>query len=74
MNRKRQFVMACPCTRINILGADPRMNPFNNDYFNGRCNRVRNPYSGTYDRIPWNVGDLRYEVSQKLYFPSYGCT
>uniref|UniRef100_A0A3B3DMT0 Complement component C9 n=1 Tax=Oryzias melastigma TaxID=30732 RepID=A0A3B3DMT0_ORYME len=48
---------------INILGADPRMNPFNNDYFNGRCDRVRNPNNGNFDRLPWNVGVLNYEVS-----------
>ncbi|KAL3042034.1 hypothetical protein OYC64_020064 [Pagothenia borchgrevinki] len=47
---------------INILGADPRMNPFNNDYFNGRCDRVRNPSSGKQDRVPWNVGVLNYQT------------
>ncbi|XP_037609315.1 complement component C9-like [Sebastes umbrosus] len=47
---------------INILGADPRMNPFNNDYFNGRCDRVMNPNSGKHDRLPWNVGSFRYET------------
>ncbi|XP_031173481.1 complement component C9 isoform X2 [Sander lucioperca] len=47
---------------INILGVDPRMNPFNNDYFNGRCDRVRNPNTQTYDRLPWNVGVLNYET------------
>ncbi|XP_037548251.1 complement component C9 [Nematolebias whitei] len=58
---------------VNILGADPRMNPFNNDYFNGRCDKVRNPYSGKYDRLPWNVGVLNYEtlveetVSKEIY-------
>ncbi|KAI3362125.1 hypothetical protein L3Q82_012453, partial [Scortum barcoo] len=58
---------------INILGADPRMNPFNNDYFNGRCDKVRNPNTGQYDRLPWNVGVLNYEtrveeiVSREIY-------
>ncbi|XP_054908644.1 complement component C9 [Poeciliopsis prolifica] len=58
---------------VNILGADPRMNPFNNDFFNGRCNRVRNPNTGKYDRLPWNVGVLNYEtlveetVSREIY-------
>ncbi|XP_004074560.1 complement component C9 [Oryzias latipes] len=58
---------------INILGANPRMNPFNNDYFNGRCDRVRNPNKGNYDRLPWNVGVLNYEtlveetVSREIY-------
>ncbi|KAM9338708.1 complement component C9 [Symphorus nematophorus] len=47
---------------INILGADPRMNPFNNDYFNGRCERVVNPYNGRYDRVPWNVGVFHYQT------------
>ncbi|KAM6902069.1 complement component C9 [Xenentodon cancila] len=58
---------------INVLGASPRMNPFNNDYFNGRCDRVRNPNTGKYDRLPWNVGVLSYEtlveesVSREIY-------
>ncbi|XP_042365476.1 complement component C9 [Plectropomus leopardus] len=47
---------------INILGADPRMNPFNNDYFNGRCDLVRNPNTGKDDRLPWNVGVLSYQT------------
>ncbi|XP_071380909.1 complement component C9 [Centroberyx affinis] len=47
---------------INILGADPRMNPFNNDYFNGRCDRVTNPNTGQLNRLPWNVGILNYET------------
>ncbi|XP_071771263.1 complement component C9 [Centroberyx gerrardi] len=47
---------------INILGADPRMNPFNNDYFNGRCDRVKNPNTGQLNRLPWNVGILHYET------------
>ncbi|XP_012708465.2 complement component C9 isoform X1 [Fundulus heteroclitus] len=62
---------------INILGADPRRNPFNNDYFNGRCDRARNPYTGKYDRLPWNVGVLQYETlveetaSKEIYEDTY---
>ncbi|XP_077442061.1 complement component C9 isoform X2 [Vanacampus margaritifer] len=58
---------------INVLGSDPRMNPFNNDYFNGHCSRVRNPYTGKNDRLPWNVGVLNYQtlveetVSREIY-------
>ncbi|XP_040914348.1 complement component C9 [Toxotes jaculatrix] len=58
---------------INVLGADPRMNPFNNDYFNGRCDRVMNPNTGRNDRLPWNVGVLNYQtlveetVSREIY-------
>ncbi|XP_068562685.1 complement component C9 [Cebidichthys violaceus] len=47
---------------INILGSDPRMNPFNNDFFNGRCTRLRNPYTSQTDRLPWNVGVLNYQT------------
>ncbi|XP_031715997.1 complement component C9 [Anarrhichthys ocellatus] len=47
---------------INILGSDPRMNPFNNDFFNGRCTRLRNPYTSKTDRLPWNVGVLNYQT------------
>lgn len=54
----------CPRNRINILGASPRMNPFNNDYFDGRCTRVMNPQTGTHNRLPWNVGSLHYEVGE----------
>lgn len=54
----------CPHTRINILGAEPRMNPFNNDFFNGRCVRVTNPQTGLPNRIPWNVGSLHYQVGE----------
>ncbi|XP_076614325.1 complement component C9 [Chaetodon auriga] len=62
---------------INILGADPRINPFNNDYFNGMCHRVRNPNTGRHDRLPWNVGVLNYEtlveetVSREIYEDSH---
>ncbi|XP_074546694.1 complement component C9 [Halichoeres trimaculatus] len=58
---------------INILGSDPRMNPFNNDFFNGRCDRVRNPNTAIFDRLPWNVGVLNYEtlveetISREMY-------
>ncbi|CAJ1070393.1 complement component C9 [Xyrichtys novacula] len=57
----------------NLLGADPRMNPFNNDFFNGRCDRVRNPNTGRFDRLPWNIGVLNYQtmveetISREIY-------
>ncbi|XP_008323948.1 complement component C9 [Cynoglossus semilaevis] len=47
---------------INILGADPRMNPFNNDFFNGKCDTVKNPSTEQHDRIPWNIGILQYQT------------
>ncbi|TSO37116.1 Complement component C9 [Bagarius yarrelli] len=47
---------------INILGSGPRMNPFNNKVYNGICDRVREPSSNNYNRIPWNVAVLNYET------------
>ncbi|KAL0965798.1 hypothetical protein UPYG_G00285850 [Umbra pygmaea] len=58
---------------VNILGMEPRMNPFNNDYFNGVCNKVKNSNNNQYNRLPWNVGVLNYEtivdetVSREIY-------
>ncbi|XP_058473666.1 complement component C9 [Solea solea] len=58
---------------INILGSDPRMNPFYNDFFNGGCNYQSNPNTFRNDRLPWNVGVLNYEtlveetVSREIY-------
>ncbi|KAG1959042.1 complement component C9 [Pimephales promelas] len=47
---------------INILGSGPRMNPFNNKLYNGQCNRIRDPSTLEYNRLPWNVGVLNYET------------
>ncbi|KAJ7986969.1 hypothetical protein DPEC_G00333880 [Dallia pectoralis] len=58
---------------VNILGMEPRMNPFNNDYFNGVCQKVKSSVDNTYSRLPWNVGVLNYDtlveetVSKEIY-------
>ncbi|KAM9307084.1 complement component C9 [Pholidichthys leucotaenia] len=58
---------------VNILGADPRINPFNNDYFNGVCSKVMNPSTLKHDRLPWNVATLSYQtlveetISREIY-------
>ncbi|MCI4394476.1 hypothetical protein PGIGA_G00169010 [Pangasianodon gigas] len=47
---------------INILGSGPRMNPFNNKVYNGICDRVKEPSTLSYNRLPWNVAVLNYET------------
>ncbi|XP_053473620.1 complement component C9 [Ictalurus furcatus] len=47
---------------INILGTGPRMNPFNNKVYKGICDRVKEPSTLSYNRLPWNVAVINYET------------
>lgn len=42
------------------------MNPFNNKVYKGVCERVKEPTTLTYNRLPWNVAVLNYEVHLKF--------